>query len=48
MHLFILSSGVECNALSHICGRLHLPMILFRVGLFTLIYVASFMALTIL
>ena len=36
--LFILSSGVECKAFSHICGRLYLSMFLFKVGLFTLAY----------
>ena len=46
--LFILSSGMEYGTLSQICGRLYLPILLFRVGLLTLIYIDSFMALAIL
>ena len=39
IYWFILNSRVECRTLSHLCGRLYLPMILFIVGLFTLIYI---------
>ena len=38
IYLLILSSGIDCRALSHICGRLYLWVSLFRVGLFTHIY----------
>ena len=33
------------NILSHMCGRLYFPMFLFRVGLLTLINMASCMVL---
>ena len=46
--LFIFSSGIEYRTLSQICGRLYLSIFLFRVGLFTDIYPASFKALAIL
>ena len=42
------SSGIENSILSHICGRLYFPMFLFRVGLFTLMNMASLMVLAIL
>ena len=34
-----LSSVIEYRTLSQICGRLYLPIFLFRVGLFTHIYI---------
>ena len=45
---FIFSSGMDCNNPSHRCGRLYFPIFLFNVGLFTLMYMASFIALAIL
>ena len=45
---FVFSSGMDCNRLSHRCGRLYFPMFLFNVGLFTLMNMASFTALAIL
>ena len=36
--LVIFSSGMECRTLSKICARLYLSIFLFRVRLFTLIY----------
>ena len=45
---FIFSSGMDCNNPSHRCGRLYFPIFLFNVGLFTLMYMASFNALAIL
>ena len=45
---FIFSSGIDCNNPSHRCGRLYFPIFLFNVGLFTLMYMASFIALAIL
>ena len=47
-YLFIFSSGMDCNNPSHRCGRLYFPMFLFHVGLLTLMYMASFIALAIL
>ena len=47
-YLLIFSSGMEYRTLSQICGRLYFPMFLFRVGLFTLTYMVSLMALAIL
>ena len=44
---FSLSSGIVNKILSHMCGRLYFPMILFRVGLLTLINMASWMVLAI-
>ena len=46
--LFIFNSGKNCNIPSQRCGRLYFPMFLFNVGLFTLMYMASFTALGIL
>ena len=43
--IFFLSSEMENRTLFQMCGRLDLPAFLFRVGLLTLIYIASFMAL---
>ena len=48
LFLFIISSWMEYRTLSQICGMLYLPIFLFRVGLLTFIYIASFMALAIL
>ena len=46
MYYFIIfSSGIVNSILSHICGRLYFPMFLFRVGLLTLINMASCMVL---
>ena len=45
---FVFSSEMENRTLSQMCGRLYLAIFLFRVGLLTLIYISSFMALTIL
>ena len=47
-YLFIFRSGIDCNIPSQRCGRLYFPMFLFTVGLFTLMYMASFTALAIL
>ena len=47
-YLFIFSSGMDCNMPSQRCGRLYFPMFLFNVGLFTLMYMASFTALAML
>ena len=47
-YLFIFNSGMDCNIPSQRCGRLYFPMFLFNVGLFTLMYIASFTALAIL
>ena len=47
-YLLILSSGMVNRTLSQICGRLYFPIFLFRVGLFTLIYIASLMVQAIL
>ena len=44
-YFFIFSSGIVNSILSHICGRLYFPMFLFRVGLLTLINMASCMVL---
>ena len=41
------SSEMENRSLPQMCGRLYLPIFLLRVGLLTLIYIASFMALAI-
>ena len=46
--ILFLVSEMEKRTLSQICGRLYLPTFLFRVGLLTLIYIVSFMALAIL
>ena len=42
---FKFSSEVLSGTSSHICGRWYLPIFLFRDGLFTLMYRASFMVL---
>ena len=42
---FILSSEVLNRTSSHMCGRCYLPMFLFRDGLLTLMYNASFIVL---
>ena len=47
-HFFNFSSGIVNNILSHMCGRLYFPMFLFRVGLLTLMNMASWMVLAIL
>ena len=47
-HFFSLSSGIVNKILSHMCGRLYFPMFLFRVGLLTLMNMASWMVLAIL
>ena len=47
-HFFSFSSGIVSSILSHICGRLYFPMFLFRVGLLTLMNMASLMVLAIL
>ena len=44
-HFFSFSSGIVNNILTHMCGRLYFPMFLFRVGLLTLINMASWMVL---
>ena len=44
-HFFSFSSEIVNNILSHMCGRLYFPMFLFRVGLLTLINMASWMVL---
>ena len=44
----ILSSGVEYRDVYKMCGRLYLPIFLFGVGLLTVIYIASFIALAML
>ena len=41
------SSEMEDRTLSQMCGRLYLPKFLLRVGLLTLMYIASFIALAI-
>ena len=45
---FSLSSGIVNKILCHMCGRLYFPMFLFRVGLLTLMNMASWMVLAIL
>ena len=47
-YLLIFNSGMECNIPSQRGGRLYFPMFLFNVGLFALMYMASFTALAIL
>ena len=47
-YLFIFSTGMDCKIPSHRCGRLYFPMFLFTMGLFTLMYMASFTVLAIL
>ena len=47
-HFFSFSSGIVNKILSHMCGRLYFPMFLFRVGLSTLMNMASWMVLAIL
>ena len=49
-HIFYLfwSSGMEYRTLSQMYCRLYLPIFLFRIGLFTLIYRDSFIGLAIL
>ena len=42
---FIFNSGMVNNILSQMCGRLYFPIFLLRVGLFTLMYMDSLMAL---
>ena len=44
--LLILSYMMECRTVSQICGRLYLPIFLFQIGLFTLMYIAYFMVLS--
>ena len=44
---FVFSSEMENRTLSQMCGRLYLPIFLLRVGLLTLMYTVSFMALAI-
>ena len=44
----VFSSGLANRTLFQMCGRLYLPMFLLLVGLFTLIHLASLMALAIL
>ena len=39
--LFKVRPGVFSKTLSHICGKLNLPIFLFNVGLFTLINIDS-------
>ena len=46
--LLILSSGMVNRTLSRMCGRLYFPIFLFRVGLFTLMYISSLMVLAML
>ena len=43
-YLLVLSSGMENRTLSQMYGSFHLPIFLFRVGLLTLIYMASSIA----
>ena len=43
----VFSSGMANRTLFQMCGRLYLPMFLLRVGLLTLMYMASLMALSI-
>ena len=43
----VFSSGMENGTLSQICDRLYLPIFLLRVGLVTLMYMASLMVLAI-
>ena len=45
IYLLGLNSAIENRTLSQLCGRLYLPIFLFRVGLLTLIYMASLIAL---
>ena len=42
---FFFNSGMENRILSQMCGRLYFPIFLFRVGLFTLMYIDSLMVL---
>ena len=44
---FIFSFDMENRTLSQMSGRFYLPMFLFRVGLLTPMYIASFKALAI-
>ena len=44
---FVFSSETEKRTFFQMCGRLYLPIFLLRVGLLTLMYIASFMALAI-
>ena len=44
---FVSSSEMENRTLSQMCGRLYLPIFLLRVGLVTLMYIASFITLAI-
>ena len=44
----VFSSGMANRTLFQMCGRLYLPMFLFRVGLLPLMYMACLMALAIL
>ena len=46
-HYLVFSSGMANRTLFQMCGRLYLPMYLLRVGLLTLMYMASLMALAI-
>ena len=43
----VFSSGMANGTLFQMCGRLYLPMFLLRVGLLTLMYMASLMVLAI-
>ena len=45
MSYFIFSSGRLNRMLSQMCGRLYFPIFLLRVGLFTLMHIASLMVL---
>ena len=47
-HFLSFNSVIVKSILSHICGRLYFPMFLFRVGLLTLMNMASLMVLAIL
>ena len=47
IYLLIFNSGMECNIPSQRCCRFYFPMFLFDVGLFTLMYMASFTTLAI-
>ena len=42
---FFFNSGMENSSLSQMWGRLYFPVFLFRVGLFTLMYMDSLMVL---
>ena len=42
---FFFNSGMEYRILCQMCGRLYFPIFLFRIGLFTLMYMDSLMVL---